>query len=141
MPRGDNWVKRTHCGNGHEFTPANTRVRRDGTGRRCGICKDAISARWRASVGYARKRDEYAAIRSALLMLCGPICCDCGYSILAALEFDHRDPATKRFDLSGDTLFKRPWKELVAEADKCDIRCANCHRLKTIRDRDTATRR
>jgi hypothetical protein len=30
---------RTHCGNGHEFTPENTKLRRDNNGRICRICK------------------------------------------------------------------------------------------------------
>lgn len=31
-------ANKTHCKNGHEFTPENTRILRDGRGRRCRAC-------------------------------------------------------------------------------------------------------
>ena len=54
-------------------------------------------------------------------------CCEtCGYNkCVEALEFHHIDETTKEFPLSGST------KSLVrqkAEADKCIMLCANCHR-------------
>jgi hypothetical protein len=36
-----NYGSRTHCKNGHEFTPENTRMRTNGTGRRCLACERA----------------------------------------------------------------------------------------------------
>jgi hypothetical protein len=40
---------KTHCRNGHEFTPENTEITRKGTGRSCRICRRASSRRsyWR----------------------------------------------------------------------------------------------
>ena len=32
------YALRTHCNNGHEFTPENTMMRTDGIGRRCRVC-------------------------------------------------------------------------------------------------------
>lgn len=56
----------------------------------------------------------------------GGHCEECGYSVsAAALEFHHRDPKTKEFTLGS---FNGSWEKLVAEADKCDLLCANCHR-------------
>ena len=38
----EKWAARTHCDNGHEFTPENTRIRTDGSGgRRCETCRKA----------------------------------------------------------------------------------------------------
>lgn len=37
---GNQWARRTHCTNGHEFTPENTYTRTDG-GRRCRVCMTA----------------------------------------------------------------------------------------------------
>lgn len=59
-------------------------------------------------------------------------CVDCGESRLACLDLDHvRDK-------------KAPVSKLVAagysiptvqkELDKCEVRCANCHRVKTARE-------
>lgn len=45
---------RTHCHNGHEYTPGNTLVRSDG-GRRCGTCKTEYTRRSRKRVA-ERKR-------------------------------------------------------------------------------------
>lgn len=64
--------------------------------------------------------------KQRLVELRGGRCEACGYDIsIAALEFHHRDSKTKDFGL-GD--FSGPWERLVAEADKCDLLCANCHR-------------
>jgi len=41
--RGDTlprrWLSRTHCNNGHEYTPENTQIRTGGSGRRCRECE------------------------------------------------------------------------------------------------------
>jgi hypothetical protein len=59
-------------------------------------------------------------------------CVDCGYrEDPCALDFDHRDPelkissVPKLINLDGATVLK--------EIAKCDVRCANCHRIRTIR--------
>lgn len=57
-------------------------------------------------------------------------CVDCGYRKAAvALDFDHRDPELKVANLAAML-----WKNITlieTEMAKCDIRCANCHRIKT----------
>ena len=41
------YAKRTHCNNGHEFTPENTATRTNGA-RKCRICQNAAAAKyWR----------------------------------------------------------------------------------------------
>lgn len=58
-------------------------------------------------------------------------CADCGYAEHpAALDFDHRDPATKEFSVGARTRAASP-KKLWAEIAKCDVVCANCHRVRT----------
>lgn len=42
-------------------------------------------------------------------------------------EFHHRDPTTKDRDPS--KMLSLSWGRLAAELDKCDLLCANCHRL------------
>jgi hypothetical protein len=63
-------------------------------------------------------------------------CIDCGYNAHAvALDFDHRDPELK---LSGIAeMLSSPWAAVLAELDKCDVRCACCHRVRTHRKPDT----
>ncbi len=58
----------------------------------------------------------------------GGRCVDCGYSAcLAALEFHHRNPATKDFTLAN---FSGSYARFLEEADKCDLVCASCHRIR-----------
>lgn len=56
----------------------------------------------------------------------GGECTLCGYNKYhGALDFHHRDPSQKKFGLGKIT---RNWDDVVAEARKCDLVCANCHR-------------
>ena len=58
----------------------------------------------------------------------GGKCESCGYSrCQQALDFHHRDPATKEFGLSMNGV-THSLDRLKAEADKCALLCANCHR-------------
>jgi hypothetical protein len=72
-----------------------------------------------------RKRNFY---RKKLVEMFGSRCEICGYcKCLQALEFHHRDKKTKRFKLSGIDLTTRPFRELIEEAKKCQLLCANHH--------------
>lgn len=63
-------------------------------------------------------------------------CIDCGESDIRCLEFDHIDPTTKIADVSFMVLEAWPWDRLLAEIEKCVVRCANCHRRKEAWVRD-----
>ena len=57
-------------------------------------------------------------------------CADCGYrDHAAALDFDHNG-TKKSFSIMRDGL-TRSWGNLEAEVAKCDVVCANCHRVRT----------
>lgn len=55
-------------------------------------------------------------------------CVDCGESDPLVLEFDHL--ADKRFDVAVG-MRRKPWADVLAEIAKCDVVCANCHRIRT----------
>lgn len=61
-------------------------------------------------------------------------CVDCGEADLLVLDFDHvrgsKEASISRM-IRGGTSEKR----LRAEIAKCEVRCANCHRRKTARER------
>jgi hypothetical protein len=62
--------------------------------------------------------------------LLGGVCQACGEDHPATLQFHHRDPSTKLFGISTKVLAtpkKFPWEVVVAEIEKCDLLCANCH--------------
>jgi hypothetical protein len=58
----------------------------------------------------------------------GLSCILCGFSHPDALDFHHRDPAQKEMEVSKTT---RGWsiERIKKEIDKCDVLCANCHRI------------
>lgn len=47
------------------------------------------------------------------------------------MDFDHRDPAMKRFSLAAGKSLLKNRGLIAAEIAKCDIVCANCHRIRT----------
>ena len=55
--------------------------------------------------------------------------CKCGYNkCIRALEFHHKDPKVKLFGLSLNNLWSKSWEEILAESQKCELLCSNCHR-------------
>jgi len=57
-------------------------------------------------------------------------CCElCGYNKnLASLEFHHKDPSIKDFQLDLRKLSNSKMVDLLSEVEKCQLLCANCHR-------------
>lgn len=53
------------------------------------------------------------------------------------MEFDHVDPATKKFVISDGLDF--PWAVLIAELMKCQLLCHDCHLVKSISEGDLGT--
>jgi len=81
------------------------------------------AAAWQAK--FARARTEWL-----LKYLASHPCVDCGESDPIVLEFDHlRD---KSFNIGVGLTTKR-WDELLADIEKCEVVCANCHRRRTAR--------
>ncbi len=57
-------------------------------------------------------------------------CVDCGEADPVVLEFDHRDPAIKTNEVSR-LIHASTRAQLLREIEKCDVRCGNCHRIRT----------
>ncbi len=65
-------------------------------------------------------------LRRAIVAYGGGKCVKCGYSkCVEALEFHHRDPSTKDMAIARIPSLNA---KAMAELDKCDLLCANCHR-------------
>jgi hypothetical protein len=63
-------------------------------------------------------------------------CQQCGFSHPAALDFHHRDPKQKLFSVSvAATTAGQSRESILAEIAKCDVLCANCHRILHWQDR------
>lgn len=104
-------VRRYTCDCGKEYTPStkygDVRVK-------CSACL---------------KRTKASDVKARCVEYLGGVCKDCsGVFPPVVYDFDHRDPKKKEFKISGHYIFR--WAELKRELDKCDLRCANCHRLR-----------
>ena len=56
-------------------------------------------------------------------------CVDCGYREHPdALEWDHTDPTTKTASIGRNSS---SWKKIFTEIAKCDVRCSNCHAIRS----------
>lgn len=61
-------------------------------------------------------------------------CSVCGYNEdPVAMHFDHKDPKTKKKSIAH--MLEYAIKTLIEEIRKCDVLCANCHCIKTHRER------
>lgn len=63
-------------------------------------------------------------------------CIDCGEEDPIVLDFDHVDPSTKHKGISELKYGQCSLRLLRHEIAKCVVRCANCHRRKTVLMRD-----
>lgn len=94
-------------------------------------------------VWYPANRDKQRALVSAskremrrkvqaLKLAAG--CADCGYNAHPeALDFDHVT-ADKRIEVS-ELVNGSGWNHILAEIAKCEVVCANCHRVRTAKRR------
>lgn len=97
---------------------------RELSGRQTKFCSKNCNLK--ASV--TRKR---RSLKAQLVSEAGGQCIDCGYEGPPFMfDFDHRDPTLKSFGLSDDGHTKGI-NNLREEARKCDLVCANCHRMRT----------
>lgn len=62
-------------------------------------------------------------------------CIDCGESDIVVLEFDHKGGDFIKIDAVSKLIRHRiSIDKIKEEIEKCDVRCANCHRRKTAKD-------
>src|SRR4051812_4646287 len=113
---------------------ARSRRSRDGRQARCRVCY-ALWYRANASAhksAVAKRKDAHLrTVRDALLAyLLNHPCVDCGESDPRCLDFDHRDPTAKSASISRLVGYAN-WPQVRSEIEKCDVRCANCHRRRT----------
>lgn len=74
-----------------------------------------------------RKKENVAKAREFLL---SHPCVDCGNDDIRALHFDHVR-GKKRTEVTHMIQKGYSWETIVQEIEKCDVRCANCHMIKT----------
>lgn len=88
----------------------------------------------RIQLAIARRRRQAEALNRLLLeFFVSHPCIDCGEADPVVLEFDHRNG--KEFGIADYIRCGGSTERLLAEMAKCDVRCANCHRRKTAKER------
>jgi hypothetical protein len=63
-------------------------------------------------------------------------CSICGESRAICLEFHHRDPTEKTQQISIMVNSQASIERIQEEIDKCDVLCANCHRVETAKQQN-----
>jgi hypothetical protein len=94
------------------------------------------SAKYRARPEIAERRRTYTKMRRVekqdftRWVKTQRGCVDCGYKgHPVALDFDHRPGTVKLSSVAA--LVTCSWDSIIAEIKKCDVVCANCHRIRT----------
>ena len=82
----------------------------------------------------AARRRKAAIVRERVAFLIAYFeshpCVECGEADPLVLEFDHLQD--KSFGIAKG-LRDRNWDDVLAEIEKCEVVCANCHRRRTAR--------
>jgi hypothetical protein len=91
-----------------------------------------------------RDRQFRQANKSQMLLRRGGKCVDCGLMDARVLTFDHRDPRQKTRKVAA-LMTAAPgtvrFAKLLLEVDLCDVRCHNCHFIRTITEGHNVFRR
>jgi hypothetical protein len=95
---------------------------------KCKECRKANRKKGgKGEVSNRRTHKRRLEKRIEIVEIFGGACIKCGYAkSTAALHFHHRDGTQKAFQISTREMW-RPHADIMAEASKCDLICANCH--------------
>lgn len=102
------------------------------------LCRTCNAARARAY--YASNRERHVRVimarkalqRQAALEALGEYllahpCADCGEADVRVLDFDHQEGAPKRAEVMKLAQDGYSVRVVMAEVEKCEVRCRNCH--------------
>jgi hypothetical protein len=108
---------------------------KDGLQARCKPCNIESAKRFHAANGEecrariskrARRLHQRNQELIAEYLMAHP-CVDCGMTDIVTLDFDHlRDKVA-----NVSALTHKSWPVILAEIEKCEVVCANCHRRRT----------
>lgn len=108
----------------------------DGLSDKCRPCKKTYNrfyykrTKQKHNPGRALARQTAVAFnqQNMLSILSNSFCMDCGINDVRVLEFDH--VTGKKLGNISD-LMSGKWSKVLEEIKKCEIVCANCHRIRT----------
>lgn len=128
------------CGNIKLLTEFNkNKSKKDGLNTICKECSRERSRRYykenldlhKSNVSIRNQRVRKENIERVYEYLDDKKCIDCGYSKnKIALQFDHVR-GEKKDSISRMVSNGYSWESIIDEIQKCEIRCANCHMIRT----------
>jgi hypothetical protein len=116
------------------------KTRKDGLNNICRVCSNERSKKYytentdehRCNIKIRNKKTIFENRKRMFQYYSNHPCVDCNESDPMVLECDHR--GDKLFEISKLVSGGYSWLTIEKEIDKCDVRCANCHRRKTAID-------
>ena len=124
-----------------DFGVKRGKLGKDGISTRCKECTRSWQRKWYLSVKNNpdfkdKVKRSYTKVRNLrrekmFNYLQGKSCIDCGFSNILALHFDHVR-GKKVENVSTMVKNGRRWETIEKEIAKCEIRCANCHMVRTF---------
>lgn len=91
--------------------------------------KKKLDGHWAQEVPNMIKNNTKArSLKLKAIQYLGGKCIKCNGEFLACVyDFHHRDPKTKDYNVS--QMLANSWEEVKKELNKCELLCANCHRI------------
>jgi len=126
-----------NCNQIKPFTEFNKNSsKKDGLQARCRECQKSYFKQYydqsntvKVTVKNRVKQRRLSNKKALMEHLSDKSCMDCSVDNILVLEFDHlRD---KRKSISALVHEGASWQTILDEIAKCDIVCANCHRIRT----------
>lgn len=139
-------MKTKHCNkcNSNKFISefSKNKTKHDGLCSTCKLCHKQEAKDW-----YIKNRDRHvnnirkwtiqheSIVRTFLMdYLSKHDCVDCHENNALALQFDHKNRKLKEFNISECMRGGYSLDKIKNEISKCDVRCANCHSIKTAHE-------
>lgn len=120
--RTDESGETLHCSNCFRFKPNNEFIDVGTQYKMCNDCRN--KDREYALIKHQKRREIYYSLKKER----GGKCADCGIEDLEVLEFDHSNPSQKLYQVC-----VAPSIHLMKEeAKKFEMRCRNCHSMKSL---------
>lgn len=94
-------------------------------GTKCQPCQN--------QAGYEQKANKFAENRKYIERSKDVPCADCGlWYPTYVMDFDHLPQHKKLFNISDHQRKNLSIQQLMDEVAKCEVVCANCHRIRTF---------
>jgi len=120
------------------------KVRKDGLNSICRVCSKNNSHNYykvnkeimKPMINERKRKRKIERIEYIYNYLLENPCVDCGENNPIVLEFDHKDNVEKIGNLCDMISEGVDLVKIKNEINKCDVRCANCHRIRTSKQQN-----